>query len=288
MATKASASVTLSAVVDVKAVWRFYCLQSSTMAKPAKPTVYPPPQPWDDTEPGYDPTKTETLYEVDCNVFSDGTFSYTDVSVSTAFEAAKTAYNKAAGAESAANTALTNTENNASAIAETESKAFTEIARSQDDVILTIAKQYYTKEDTSRLVSEVSTQVKAMNDSIGLIFTQFRTDLDAVSEGADAEFEEIRKYIRFIDGKILLGIVGDELELKISNDRISFLQGGAEVAYFSNRKLYVTNGEYTNSLQIGHFAFIPRENGNLSFKKLGLDNGLNVVGIAAVGTGLTG
>ena len=84
----------------------------------------------------------------------------------------------------------------------------------------------------------------------------------------DAEFEEIRKYIRFVDGMILLGEVGNELELQISNDRISFLQDGAEVAYFSNRKLYVTDTQILHSLQLGNFAFMPRDNGNLSFKKI--------------------
>lgn len=99
-------------------------------------------------------------------------------------------------------------------------------------------------------------------------FTQFSQDIEAAAAGADANFEEIRKYIRFIDGKILLGEVGNELELQIANDRISFLQDGAEVAYFSNRKLYVTDTQILHSLQLGSFAFMPRANGNLSFKKI--------------------
>ena len=92
--------------------------------------------------------------------------------------------------------------------------------------------------------------------------------VEAVATGTDAEFEEIRKYIRFVDGQILLGEVGNELELQIANDRISFLQDGAEVAYFSNRKLYVTDTQILHSLQLGSFAFMPRANGNLSFKKV--------------------
>ena len=46
------------------------------------------------------------------------------------------------------------------------------------------------------------------------------------------------------------------------------MQGGIEVAYFSNRKLYVTDGEYINSLKVGKYAFFPSDNGNLSFKKV--------------------
>jgi hypothetical protein len=92
--------------------------------------------------------------------------------------------------------------------------------------------------------------------------------MEAVAAGTDAQFEEIRKYIRFVDGNILLGEEGNTLTLRIENDRISFLDSGLEVAYFSNNKLYVTDGEFLNSLQLGNFAFMPRENGNLSFAKI--------------------
>lgn len=37
-----------------------------------------------------------------------------------------------------------------------------------------------------------------------------------------------------------------------------------EVAYLSNNKLYVTQAEILTRLQIGHFAFEPQTNGNLS------------------------
>ena len=130
-----------------------------------------------------------------------------------------------------------------------------------------VAENYYLKDETEALVSTVSTELTQTKNSVEIQFKQVTADVEAVAAGADAEFEEIRKYIRFVDGKILLGEIGNELELEISNDRISFLQDGAEVAYFSDRKLYVTDGQYTHSLQIGNFAFMPRANGNLSFKK---------------------
>lgn len=53
-----------------------------------------------------------------------------------------------------------------------------------------------------------------------------------------------------------------------SATRNSFFEGAVEVAYIGNKKMYITDGEFTNSLQLGKFAFIPRENGNLSFKKV--------------------
>lgn len=129
-----------------------------------------------------------------------------------------------------------------------------------------VSENYSLKEYTEALVSSVGTEIEQTKNSVEIQFTQFSADLEAVASGADAEFEEIRKYIRFVDGQILLGEVGNELELQISNDRISFLQDGAEVAYFNNRKLYVTDAEILHSLQLGNFAFMPRANGNLSFK----------------------
>lgn len=137
-----------------------------------------------------------------------------------------------------------------------------------ENIQSTVAENYYLKEDTDALVSSVSTTIEQTKNSLEIQFNQFAADIEAVANGTDAEFEEIRKYIRFVDGRILLGAVGNELELIIANDRINFLQDGAEVAYFSNRKLYVTDAHFLHSLQLGNFAFMPRANGNLSFKKI--------------------
>jgi hypothetical protein len=131
-----------------------------------------------------------------------------------------------------------------------------------------VAESYYLKDDTEALISAVSTEIEQTKNSLEIQFNQFSADIAAVAAGTDAEFEEIRKYIRFENGQILLGEVGNELELQISNNRISFLQDGAEVAYLSNRKLYVTDTQILHSLQLGSFAFMPRSNGNLSFKKV--------------------
>ena len=58
-----------------------------------------------------------------------------------------------------------------------------------------------------------------------------------------------------MDGNIVLGESTNELTLKIENDRITFYDGFHPVAYFNNDKLYVTDGEFTNSLRLGNFAY---------------------------------
>ena len=153
------------------------------------------------------------------------------------------------------------------AVYNVEQNLLSSIQVSAENIQSVVAETYSLKEDTEALMSSVSTEIEQTKNSVEIQFTQFSADIAAVAAGADAEFEEIKKYIRFADGQILLGEVGNELELQISNDRISFLQDGAEVAYFSNRKLYVTDTQILHSLQLGNFAFMPRANGNLSFKR---------------------
>lgn len=299
MAVKATGQITLTSVVDVTAVYRYYLLQSSTAAKPSAPTAFPPPSPWDDTEPTYTEGSTNSLYTVECTTFSDGSYIYSLVSLSSSYEAAKVAYNKATNAlnqrvvqsttaptlttvmwvdtsltppllkrydsETAAWIVVNDT---SEVVYNLEQNLESSIIKSAEDITLKVAESYSLKEDTEALVSEVSAQLTLTKDSFDIQFNQFSQDIAAAAAGTDAEFEEIRKYIRFVDGMILLGEVGNELELQISNNRISFLQDGAEVAYFSNRKLHVTDASFLHSLQIGNFAYMPRANGNLSFKKI--------------------
>ena len=56
-------------------------------------------------EPDYSTGSTNSLYFCDLNIFSDGTFAYSDVSLSSSYEAAKAAYNKAQTAQDTADAA---------------------------------------------------------------------------------------------------------------------------------------------------------------------------------------
>jgi len=162
------------------------------------------------------------------------------------------------------------------------------IEQTEKNITSSVLENVYLKDETDRLVSQVSTSLNQTSTSFEMQFQTIEKNLDDVINGTDAEFEEIKKYIRFENGKILLGEIGNQLELQIANDKISFLQSGTEVAYFNNHKLYVTNGHFINSLQLGEFAFIPRENGNLSFKKITTSTDGNIVGVAMVQNAIVG
>ena len=117
MAVKAKASITISHLIDISSVTRYYLLQSSTSAAPAKPTTNPPSSSWTKTEPSYTSGSTNTLYFVDLTLFTNDSFKYSDVSKSSSYEAAKAAYNKATAVETRVTNAETAIDQNKEAIA---------------------------------------------------------------------------------------------------------------------------------------------------------------------------
>ena len=119
------------------------------------------------------------------------------------------------------------------------------------------------------LESSLSTLYTQLSDLFEFKFTSLESTVNENDIERRREYREITSYIRFEDGNIILGESGNEITLKVENDKISILEGDIEVAYFNNQKLYITDAEILASLKIGNFAFMPRANGNLSFKKIG-------------------
>lgn len=145
----------------------------------------------------------------------------------------------------------------------------TSIQQNQEEILMTALQEYVSTGDFDTFKQTVSTQFSQTADVFNFNFNNITSQINTINGTTQAQFQEISKYIRFENGNIILGEAGNEITLKIENDRISFLQNNSEVAYLSNNKLVVTDGEFLNSLIIGNFAWKPRENGNLSLVKIG-------------------
>lgn len=272
----AVAHITLALQTEVDAYYRYYLLRSSTLSKPDKPTTNPPVSPWNDTEPTYTAGSTNSLYFVDLTVFTDGSFLYSEVSLSSSYEAAKEAYNKAANTESNLSTNYyTKTETDASIT--TSSDRITSTVTANTTRIETLSQSLDgVANDTSesiRLIEENTTKISSLVQQASGFEMNFSTITRTVEELNGAltnEVDERYRYIRFIDGKIYLGKQAeadeDDFQMVISNEKISFLQNGVEVAYLSNNKLYITDAQITGSLRIGNYLFQQRSNGNLGIR----------------------
>lgn len=143
------------------------------------------------------------------------------------------------------------------------------IDQSATQIRFEVSESYYNKEDTDQLIANFETAWIQDKNSFELQFNQFKQDIEDIANGTNADFQDIRKYIRFIDGDINLGQVGNEFQCWIAKDKISFMQGANEVAYFSNSQLYVSAIRALNSLQIGGYQWKPRESGSVSFVWVG-------------------
>lgn len=130
-------------------------------------------------------------------------------------------------------------------------------------------KDYRKTSDMEDITELVSTTFQQNADEIQIVFDKLSSTITSDVDGIYREFENISKYIRFTDGDILLGEVGNDMQTRISNGRISFEYNGLEVAYIKDDYLYIKSAEILDHLIIGNFAFIPRPNGNLSFKYIG-------------------
>lgn len=118
----------------------------------------------------------------------------------------------------------------------------------------------YLKGDIDTLISSVNTEVTQTKDSWQVTFNQFQQTLNGITDSTDAQFDEIKKYIRFEDGNILLGNSTSPLILKLRNDRIQFLQNGYEVAYISDQRMHNTVCEIIKQLKIGDSAWTVETN----------------------------
>lgn len=151
-------------------------------------------------------------------------------------------------------------------IEDTQRQMTTLIQQTSEAIKQEVSEQYTTNGDLENAIATTMTQ---LSDTFEFLFTELKATVDTNGADTREQFAEIEKYIRFKDGNILLGEVGNEITLQIENDRIVFMDDGAEVAYLTNKQLTVRDASFVNSMRVGPFAFIPRQNGNLSLVKVG-------------------
>lgn len=288
---------------SISGMTRYYLIQDATAAVPEKPTTYPPLSKWITPEPEYQLDVKKSMYIVDLIEFIGGGWSYSEVNLSGSYEAAKEAYLKAQEAQeeldSRERTITSSTEpndtralwidtsvspplakkydsesstwvtvNDTSGIVDQIYKTvYDTTEKTQENVLIQLGERYYLKDEIDQLLNDVSTKYEQTAQSFDFRFNQITSEITELSNTTETKFTEVNKYIRFVDGSIIIGVEGNPLILRMKNDRISFLENENEVAYISNRRMYITDAEFLDSIIIGNFSFIPRNNGNLSFKK---------------------
>lgn len=147
------------------------------------------------------------------------------------------------------------------------------IEQTDEQIRLDVSNEYVSTGTFDEFREATETQFTVQADGIEAKFSEVVLMVEEVEGETQAQFRELASYIRGYQNEegqpvLELGSVTSDIILRQTNDRIQFIQNGVEVAYFSNNTLYITDGHFLNSLRIGQFAFIPRANGSLDFKKV--------------------
>ena len=97
----------------------------------------------------------------------------------------------------------------------------------------------------------------------------------ATSDRFDAEINDRKQYMQFDpDTGLTIGDLTntDAYSVQLTSTAMQFRAGNTVAAYVSNDRLYINNAEVVNTLRIGNFAFLPRENGHMSLQYVGGQN----------------
>lgn len=134
-------------------------------------------------------------------------------------------------------------------------------------------------EVVSTKLETTSTDILATIDSK---VTKVQTDVDTNASDVNDlntrlsdEIKARQSFMRFSeessDPTLTLGQTDSPAQVKLTNKQLQFLYLNTVVAYMSGDALLINNAKILQQLQLGGFAFVPRDNGNLAFKWVGGD-----------------
>lgn len=129
-------------------------------------------------------------------------------------------------------------------------KSYTDATQTASEIITEAVKEYVKTNDLETLKQQLSTQLTQTAESIEMTFNQVTQRIQDLADDTSGEFSELKSYIRFEDGNIILGKDDNPLILTLKNNRISFTSSGQEVAYFSDNRMYISNATITTSADI--------------------------------------
>ena len=261
MAVKASATITLSSVTDIESVWWYYKLQSSTLNPPAKPTTNPPPSGWVDSEPAYTPGSTNTLYFVELTVFSDGTFDYGNVSVSSSYEAAKAAWNKAQAVDDRVTIAETAIEQTQQAISLRATKE--EVEDSIEAVSGSVDAVSQAVEELGELVVSPEELVSRVTNSTP--FQTLQTELSQTASGltfTQSAVSDIEGRVENLESGVHIGADGIDIyksnsayRMHIDNVGWAITGDGQETIAARESKMFAPRVQVNDALIMGRTAW---------------------------------
>lgn len=149
-----------------------------------------------------------------------------------------------------------------------------------NEITSKVSETYVSNSALNHYKEEVSTQFSqtkndftwTVNKSVEDTKNEFKGQISSVNgrvDGLKQTTDNVNSYMSFDNDGLTLGKSDSAFKTKITNQEWSIQKNGAKVTYINDQTMYITDGQFTQSLKVGTFGFVPRANGSLDFKKVG-------------------
>lgn len=152
-----------------------------------------------------------------------------------------------------------------------ETKANEITAKVSETYVSNSAFEHYQKDVTSQFTQTKNDFTWSINQSVTDAKNEMSGQIDSVNgrvDGLKQTTDNVNNYMSFDNDGLTLGKSDSAFKTKITNQEWSIQKNGAKVTYISDQTMYIADGQFTQSLKIGNFGFVPRANGSLDFKKI--------------------
>lgn len=142
----------------------------------------------------------------------------------------------------------------------------TNIQNRLDNTLISLNDIYTRKDSFDTFQKTVTSEMSQLNDNIQMTFGEAIRASSTVNGKLEEYKASIETYIRFSANGMEMGKTDSPFKSKLTNEKLSFLQNGNEIAYISNNRLYITEAEILNDMIIGKWSWSRNSNGNLRLK----------------------
>ena len=153
-----------------------------------------------------------------------------------------------------------------------ETKANEITAKVSETYVSNSALNHYKEEVSTQFSQTKSDFTWSINQSVTDAKNEMNGQINSVNgrlDGLKQTTDNVNSYMSFDNDALTLGKSDSAFKTKITNQEWSIQKNGAKVTYINDQTMYITDGQFTQSLKVGAFGFVPRANGSLDFKKVG-------------------
>lgn len=152
-----------------------------------------------------------------------------------------------------------------------ETKANEITSKVSETYVSNSAFEHYQKDMSTQFTQTKKDFTWSINQSVTDAKNEMNGQIDSVNgrvDGLKKTTDNVNNYMSFDNDGLTLGKSDSAFKTKITNQEWSIQKNGAKVTYINDQTMYITDGQFTESLKVGNFGFVPRANGSLDFKKI--------------------